>query len=507
VYTSEDVFVSLNSISGVDIAKLIKSRAPASNQVLLQLLDTGSSHTFINAGLLDRLHCNVVDISPMEVRVANGQTILCSQLVKGFSWWVQGYTFTVDALVLPLGAYDMVLGMTWLEQFRPMNCDWQDKWVEFNYQNKLVRLQGISSSPTQLQELSAEQLYKSCKGNDIWALAVVHSAVDVPGLSTATVPPIIKDLLSEYSSVFQDPKTLPPSRIYDHVIPLIPQATPANSRPYRYSPLQKDEIEKQVREMLQAGLITPSMSPFASPVLLVKKKDGSWRFCVDYRKLNDITIKNKFPMPIIDELLDELAGAHYFAKLDMKSGFHQIRMLAADEYKTAFKTHHGHFQFKVMPFGLTNAPATFQCLMNAIFAKYLRKFVLVFMDDILVYSPTLQTHVEHLKLVFEILKEHQLVAKFGKCTFAQTKLEYLGHIISGKGVSTDPAKTQAMVDWPIPSNVTELRGFLGLTGYYRKFVRNYGLIAKPLTQLLKRNSRILAGLLRHNLLLTNSSLL
>jgi hypothetical protein len=218
--------------------------------------------------------------------------------------------------------------------------------------------------------------------------------------------------------------------------------------------------------MLKVGTVIPSLSPFASPVLLVKKKDESWRFCVDYRKLNANKINNKFPMSVIDEFLDEMEGAKVFTKLDLNSGFHQIRMSLPDEQKTTFKTHHGHFQFRVIPLGLTNAPTTFQCLMNSIFAAYMRKFVLVFMDDILIYNISLEEHIHHLSLVFQVLREHQLFIKFKKCAFAQTQIEYLGHIISDQGVATDPSKTSVMLMWPIPGNFTELRGFLGLTGYY-----------------------------------------
>lgn len=479
-------FLTANAMSGTTHAKSIKLRALVGNQVMLLLIDSGSSHTFIDQHLVDKLHCQTTPLSaPLKVKVANGQYMDCSSEVKDLEWWINGTTFQTDMKVVPLGGYDAILGMDWLARWGKMTCHWQERWIEFEYKGKTVTLTDMPDTPpTQIQEMSVEELEKSLKGNNVWATVVLTSSAD----SSTTVPDSVKQLIATYSDVFQDNGQLPPHRTFDHAISLLPDSAPVNSRPYRYSPQQKDEIERQVSEMMAASLVTPSMSPFASPVLLVKKKDGTWRFCVDYRRLNNISVKSKFPMPVVDELLDELAGTRWFSKLDLKAGYHQIRMVELDEPKTAFKTHHGQFQFRVMPFGLTNAPATFQCLMNSLFASCIRKYVLVFMDDILVYSKDLHSHIKHLDTVLGILRHNQLFAKLSKCSFAQQQLEYLGHIISVQGVATDPEKTAAMANWPQPTTVTELRGFLGLTGYYRKFVKNYGLIAKPLTNLLKKQS-------------------
>jgi hypothetical protein len=196
--------------------------------------------------------------------------------------------------------------------------------------------------------------------------------------------------------------------------------------------------------MLTQGLICHSTSPFSALVLLVKKKDATWRFCVDYRALNAKTVKDKFPIPVVEELLDELSGACYFTKLDLQSGYHQVRMHPDNVAKTAFRTHHGHFEFVVMAFGLTNAPPTFQALMNGVLHDYLRRFVLVFFDDILIYSSSWSEHLQHVRVVLTTLRQHQLAVKQSKCVFGSWSVAYLGHVISAGGVSMDPAKVDAV---------------------------------------------------------------
>ncbi|KAD4385309.1 hypothetical protein E3N88_25477 [Mikania micrantha] len=276
---------------------------------------------------------------------------------------------------------------------------------------------------------------------------------------------------------------------FEFKIDLIPGAAPIAKAPYRLAPSELQELMNQLQELLDKGFIRPSFSPWGAPVLFVKKKDGSMRMCIDYRELNKVTIKNRYPLPRIDDLFDQLQGASYFFKIDLRSGYHQLRVHNDDVHKTAFRTRYGHYEFLVMHFGLTNAPALFMDLMNRVCKPYLDKFVMVFIDDILIYSRNKEDHEQHLKLILELLRNEKLYAKFSKCEFWIREVHFLGHVINNKGIQVDPAKIEAIKNWETPKTPTEIRSFLGLAGYYRWFIENFSRIAIPLTTLTQKDKK------------------
>ncbi|KAK1664854.1 hypothetical protein QYE76_053013 [Lolium multiflorum] len=298
----------------------------------------------------------------------------------------------------------------------------------------------------------------------------------------------VSNVLQEFGDVFPEevPAGLPPLRGIEHQIDLIPGASLPNRAPYRTNPEETKEIQKQVQALLDKGYIRISLSPCAVPVILVSKKDGTWRMCVDCRAINNITIRYRHPIPRLEDMLDELSGAVVFSKIDLRSGYHQIRMKEGDEWKTAFKTKFGLYEWLVMPFGLTNAPSTFMRLMNHVLREFIGKFVVVYFDDILIYSRNESDHIIHIRHVLQVLRDNQLYGNLEKCTFCKDKVIFLGYVVSKHGVEVDESKIEAIQNWPTPMNVSQVRSFHGLAGFYRRFVPNFSTIAAPLNDLTKK---------------------
>jgi hypothetical protein len=485
--------ISLNAITGTPTPKTMRIVGFIKNQQVVILIDSGSTHNFLDESLARTLGIHSNGQDTIRVKIANGQELTSPGQSRETKVKMQGHIFSMDFYLLSLAGCDVVLGIQWLRSLGPILWDFIKLTMVFDYEGRSCLLQGLVTLNTlDLVEGDSFRLPKTERRGVL--LQLLHQPASTMALEGISLPSTtapagpLTDILNSFADVFAEPQGLPPARSHDHAIPLQEGAQPVSVRPYRYPFYQKEEIELIIRDLLNSGVIQNSTSPFSSPVLLVRKADGSWRMCVDYRALNQVTIKDRFPIPVVDELLDELWGSKFFSKLDLRSGYHQIRVVQEDIPKTAFRTHEGHYEFLVMPFGLTNAPSTFQSLMNHIFKPYLRKFILVFFDDILIFSKDFATHRTHLEITLGILRHHQLYAKLSKCRFGCKEIDYLGHIISEFGVRADPGKIQAMVDWPFPKTLKSLRGFLGLTGYYRKFIQNYGSIAAPLTDMLKKNS-------------------
>jgi len=453
--------VSLHAVAGIRTENTMLLPVLVKGERLLALLDTGSTHNFLRGTTMRRLGLSPAGGEQLRVTVANGDRLPCEGIAHDVPISIAGEVFSITCVGLDLGSFDLILGVDYLRTLGPILWDFGAMTMAFSRQGRRILWRGVGGSA-----------------------GPAHTAA----VTTDIQQPLLDRLLHQHAAIFEEPQGLPPARPYDHRIHLLPGTPPVAVRPYRYPQLQKDELERQCEAMLTQGIIRPSTSPFSAPVLLVRKADKSWRFCIDYRALNAKTSKDKFPIPVVDELLDELHGARFFTKLDLRSGYHQVRMHPEDVAKTAFRTHHGHYEFLVMPFGLSNAPATFQALMNDVLRPYLRRFVLVFFDDILIYSATWAEHLQHIAIVLNELRAHQLHLKRSKCSFGATSVAYLGHVISAAGVAMDADKVAAVAAWPAPRSPRGLRGFLGLAGYYRKFIREFGLIAAPLTRLLRRDA-------------------
>ncbi|KAJ9527667.1 hypothetical protein QJQ45_025945, partial [Haematococcus lacustris] len=482
------------------------------------LCDTGATHSFVSTAFALK-HALPLEPLPSAQKwsLADNTTLSCKQFAT-VDLCLPGHCATCKLTVMPsfVQGYDVLLGDDWLFANKAI-LSYEGKTLSLSAAGKTAvtlpcpavaapkyvgQCSAVRPTPAFLiNALKAKPELISATQASRWLLkggrAVVAlvmtegSASAGPGTPSdkddphipAAIKAELQTLLDEYSDVFKPLTDTPPERPVGHTIPLVPDARPPVTPMYRLSKPEQEELKRQIQDYLSKGMIEPSSSPYAAPILFVQKKSGELRMCIDYRQLNKLTLRDQYPLPRIDDLFDRLSGCSVFSSLDLRAGYHQIRITPEDVPKTAFRTPEGHFQFKVLSFGLTNAPATFQRVMNDAFAPVLGKCALVYLDDILVMSKSLPEHLQHLRLVFDLLRKNKLYAKMSKCEFMQLTLRFLGHVISAGAISVDPDKVRAIVDWPVPSSLTQLQSFLGAANFVRKFVHNFSAISAPLTDL------------------------
>ncbi|KAJ8764775.1 hypothetical protein K2173_009176 [Erythroxylum novogranatense] len=444
--------------------EVVTGMARLLDSTVFVLTDSGSTHTFVSASIALHGVSSVPLDRPLIVSTPLGRNVVISQMYEQCELFIDGARLVVDLLPLDLRGLDVILGMDTMEKYLA-KLDCGQKEVEFDLGNgEKVIFRGDRKTPLPrlISAMLAERM--TSQGCEAFLAHVVD--VDVQKGKLDDFP-----IVREFPDAFPDelPGLLPVREI-EFAIDLVPGIAPISIPPYRMAPAELRELKEQLEELLEKGYVRPSSSPWGAPVLFVKKKDGSWRMCIDYRRLNKVTIKNKYPLPRIDDLFDQLQGARVFSKIDLRSGYHQLRIKESDVSKTAFRTRYRHYEFLVMPFD---------------------QFVIVFIDDILVFSKSEEEHKEHLRIVLQTLRERELYAMFSKCEFWLHEVTFLGHVISQDGLHVDPRKVEAVVSWHAPKTATEVRNFLGLAGYYRRFVEGFSMIAAPMTKLLRKNQKFI----------------
>ncbi len=458
------------------------------------LLDSGASACFIDRDFVKRHNLPIVRKKyPVAVEVIDGRPLISGDVThetKPLDIILEGHRSTIVFNIISSPSNPLVLGLSWLEMINP-DIDWKKRKITYR-----TIVSHISSrhprnipnpSPYQVQGskvkvplmVGARAFIRAAKKGSMFAIYAT------PISQPVQEPTKLPAKYEEYRDVFEkkNADTLPQHRPYDCGIELQEGAQPPFGPIYGLSQNELAALRDYLDENLAKNFIRHSKSPAGAPILFVKKKDGSLRMCVDYRGLNKVTIKNRYPLPLISGLLDQLGQARIYTKIDLRGAYNLVRIKEGDEWKTAFRTRYGHFEYNVMPFGLTNAPAIFQHLMNDIFREYLDDFVVCYLDDILIFSKNEEDHINHVRLVLEKLRTAGLYAKMEKCVFHQPQVEFLGYIISGKGLSMDPKKIQTVIDWKNPATVRDVQCFLGFANFYRIFIQNYSKIAAPLTRL------------------------
>ncbi|GJS39551.1 putative reverse transcriptase domain-containing protein [Tanacetum coccineum] len=452
------------------------------------LFDTGADRSFVSTAFSSRIIITPTALDHnYNVELADGRIVGLNTIIRGCTLNLLNHPFNIDLMPIELGSFDVIIGMDWLAKYHAVIVC-AEKIVRIPFGDEILIVRGDGSSNkhgTRLNIISCtkaqEYLTKGCHV----FLANITATKDEDKSKEKRLEDV--PVVQEFPEVFpEDLPGIPPTRQVEFRIDLVPGATPVARAPYRLAPSEMKELAEQLQELTDKGFIRPSSSPWGAPVLFVKKKDGSFRMCIDYRELNKLTVKNRYPLPRIDDLFDQLQGSSIYSKIDLRSGYHQLRVREEDIPKTAFRTRYGHYEFQVMSFGLTNAPAVFMDLMNRVCKPYLDKFVIVFIDDILIYSKSKKEHEEHLRQILKLLKKEELYAKFSKCEFWISRVQFLGHVIDCRGIHVDPAKIESIKDWASPKTPTEIRQFLGLAGYYRRFIEGFSKIAKTMTKLTQK---------------------
>ena len=471
--TAEEARDAPDVVSGIFLCNHVPARI---------LFDSGSNRSFVSVKFVPMISLPLSKLeSPLEVEVAGDKIIIVDKVYHDCEIEIDSHQFKTDLIPMPMGEFDIVIGMDWLCHYKA-NISCNDKTIRLITPNgkELIIYGEKKRTPFPICTFTRAKRFM-LHGCQAYLAHVTDLEKEPKPLQELSV-------VNEFSDVFPDELPgIPPDRQVEFSIDLVPGATPIAKTPYRLAPTEMQELVKQLQELLDKGFIRPSTSPWGAPVLFVRKKDGSLRMCIDYRELNKVTIKNRYPLPRIDDLFDQLQGASYFSKIDLRSGYHQLKVREEDVPKTAFRTRYGHFEFVVMPFGLTNAPAIFMDLMNRVCRPMLDKFVIVFIDDILIYSRSQVDHESHLREVLEMLRKEKLYAKFSKCEFWLREVKFLGHVVNSKGIMVDPAKIDAIMSWGCPKSPSEIRSFLGLAGYYRRFIQDFSKIASPLTKLTRKD--------------------